>query len=181
MIIIRFLKYILSLMRVFRIILNDKIKIESILNTRIEKNVSFRCVKGKMNIGRKVIISSESSIESFGGEVYIGDNTFLNSNVKIVSMKSIKIGKNCMLAPRVMLYDHDHKFQDTSKLIMNQGYNISEIIIEDDVWIGANSILTKGVRVGKHSVIGANSVVTKDVPAFTVVAGNPAKIIKKIK
>ena len=72
----------------------------------------------------------------------------------------------------------NHNYQDKSKLIRNQGSDIKPVIIEDNVWIAARSIILPGVEIGKGSVIGAGSVVTRSIPPFSVVVGNPAKLIK---
>ena len=73
----------------------------------------------------------------------------------------------------------NHLFEDISIPISQQKCSTAEIVIEDEVWIGANVVVTAGTRIGKHSVVAAGSVVTKDVPPYCVVAGNPARILKK--
>ena len=75
----------------------------------------------------------------------------------------------------------NHNFSDCQQIIERQGVSTEAIIIENDVWIGANTVITAGVHIGSHAVIGAGSVVTKDVPAYTIVAGCPAKIIRSLK
>jgi acetyltransferase-like isoleucine patch superfamily enzyme len=83
-----------------------------------------------------------------------------------------------MISPRVSIYAENHNFQNPDVIMKDQGVTRQKVTIEDDCWIASNSIILAGVTVGKGSVIGAGSVVTKDVPAFSIVAGNPAKIIK---
>jgi acetyltransferase-like isoleucine patch superfamily enzyme len=73
----------------------------------------------------------------------------------------------------------NHNYEDVEKSIADQGINIQTVIIENDVWIGANSIILAGVHIGKHVVIGAGSVVTKDIPPYSVALGNPARIVKQ--
>lgn len=181
MIVKRAFNYLISIVRIMKIRLNKRIKIKSLVSTKVEKNVRFRCLNnGSIYIDKEVFISRGSVIESFGGKLNISQGVFFNDNVRVISMDSIQIGKNSMLGPGVMIYDHDHAFHNPYKLIKEQGYTKKGINIEEDVWIGANSIITKGVTIGKHSVIGANSVVTKDIPEFSVAAGNPAIIIKRI-
>jgi acetyltransferase-like isoleucine patch superfamily enzyme len=90
----------------------------------------------------------------------------------------IKIGNNVLIGPYSQLYsvDHGHKGKKPNH---RQRSIYSKIIIEDEVWIGANSIILKGVKIGKGAVIGAGSIVTKNVSPYTIYAGNPAKFIKK--
>ena len=89
----------------------------------------------------------------------------------------IIIGENCQIAPRVSFETSNHGL--IYKKNKGRGTFTKPIIVEDEVWIGANAVLTAGVRIGKHSVVAGGSVVTKDVPAYTVVGGNPARILKQ--
>lgn len=93
----------------------------------------------------------------------------------------IKIEDDVMLGSGVHIYVHNHKFDNPSLPIIDQGYYKSEeVLIERGAWIGAGAIILPGVTIGRNSVIGAGAVVTKSVPAFSVACGNPAKTIKKI-
>ncbi|MPM92947.1 2,3,4,5-tetrahydropyridine-2,6-dicarboxylate N-acetyltransferase [bioreactor metagenome] len=84
------------------------------------------------------------------------------------------------MAPFVFITDHDHGFSDINKNLHQQALTENgQTIIENNVFLGTKSSILKNVRIGEHSVIGANSVVTKNVPPFSIVSGNPAKIIKK--
>src|SRR5690606_28867657 len=83
-----------------------------------------------------------------------------------------------MLAQHIVVSGLNHGYEDTSLPPSKQKEISKIIVIEDRVWIGANSVVTAGVRIGKHSIVGAGSVVTKDVPPYSVVAGSPARIIK---
>ena len=74
----------------------------------------------------------------------------------------------------------NHNYNDCTRTIKDQGISSKTIVIEDDVWIGANTVITAGVHIGQHVVVGAGSVVTKDVPEYSIVAGCPAKVIKHI-
>ena len=73
----------------------------------------------------------------------------------------------------------NHKYEDPSKAISEQGISTMPINIENDVWIGANSVVLPGVQIGNHSVIGAGSIITKDIPPYSVAVGNPARIVKR--
>ena len=108
--------------------------------------------------------------------IEIGDNTRING-ASIHATEKISIGKNCLIAANVTIIDSDgHGLSPVQRNLINP---VSQpVIIEDNVWIGINSIILKGVRIGRNSVIGAGSVVTKDIPSNCVAAGNPARVIK---
>lgn len=115
-----------------------------------------------------------------GAVIKIGDNTRIHGTC-IHAYQSIEIGENCLVAANCQIFDgngHDLSFPDVANRINTKGSS-KPIIIEDCVWIGANSIILPGVTIGKGSVIAANSVVNKSIPSMVVAAGNPAKIIKK--
>nr|WP_262895498.1 acyltransferase [Mucilaginibacter segetis] len=84
-----------------------------------------------------------------------------------------------MLAQNIVLSGLNHGYEDISTPPRIQKVNTKQITIHDNVWIGANSVVTAGVTIGKHAIIGAGSVVTKDIPAYSVAVGNPARVIKK--
>lgn len=131
----------------------------------------------------KFIIGANSVIEDFAtvnngvGEVFIGDKTIIGMGCVIIG--PIRIGNNVMLAQNIVISGLNHGYEDVNISPAFQKVSCKQIIIEDDVWIGANSVITAGVTLGKHSVIGAGSVVTKDIPAFSIAVGNPAKVIKR--
>lgn len=135
---------------------------------------------GEILLKDKIWINSNVKIQADSGKIEIGNNTFINDFTRIISKKKIYIGNNCIIGPNVSIYDHDHRYTEKNKLICKQGYSLSDIIIEDDVWIGSNVFIGRGVKIGKHSVIAANSVIVKDVMEYTVVGGNPGKVIKYI-
>lgn len=111
------------------------------------------------------------------GEIIIGDNVLIMSGVRLNSAKKIIIGKNSMIASCCYLTDADwHDIYDRSKTPGNS----SPIILEENVWICDSSIICKGVKIGKNSIIGAGSVVTKNIPPNVIAAGNPAKVVKKL-
>jgi len=108
--------------------------------------------------------------------IEIGDNTRING-ASIHATERISIGRNCLIAANVTILDSDgHGLLPVQRNLINP---VSQpVMIEDNVWIGINSIILKGVRIGRNSVIGAGSVVTKDIPSNCVAAGNPARVIK---
>ena len=106
----------------------------------------------------------------------IGSRTYISSNVKILAHDNISIGKECLIASGVQIFAGD------GHPIYQDGVRINPdvpVVIEDNVWLGSRALILKGVTVGKGSIVAAGAVVTKDVPPNSIVAGNPAKIIKQ--
>lgn len=179
---------------IFRIItLSSKYKISK--NCKIDGLVFIKKSKtGILKIGKNFTLNSRKASNLVGitnrasfqiineGRIEIGDNCGFTSTV-LSSRKLIKIGNNVLIGGNVRIYDHDYHSLNylnrrNSKLDA-QNVKTSEVIIEDDVFIGTNSIILKGVKIGARSVIGAGSVVSlKSIPSDSIVAGNPAKIIK---
>lgn len=110
-------------------------------------------------------------------EIVIGDYCLISPGVRISAAKSIRIGDNCMLAANVIVSDSDwHGIYNRIRPFRCT----KPVVIENNVWLGERVIINKGVTIGENSVIGAGSVVTKSIPANSVAAGNPARIIKTI-
>jgi len=132
-----------------------------------------------VKIGDFAEIKEYVIIKTYKNQVVIGKYSQLNPFTVIYGGSGVQIGDNVMIAPHCMIAAGNHDFSQTEKPMRFAG-SISKgpIIIEDNVWIGANCIITDGVRIGKDSVIGANSVVTADVNPYDIVGGVPAKFIK---
>ncbi len=131
----------------------------------------------KFSIGDHSVVEDFSVLNNLVGAIRIGKDSRVGiSNVVI---GPVSIGNNVNIAQGVVLSGIDHNYQDPEKRIDIQGISVEEIVIEDDVWIGANSVITKGVKIGRHSVVAACSLVNKDVPEFSVAGGNPAVLLKK--
>lgn len=114
----------------------------------------------------------------YGYNITIGDNFYANYDCIILDICKVNIGNNVMLAPRVCIFAATHPID---AYIRNSGVEYGKpITIEDNVWIGGNSVINPGVRIGKNSVVASGSVVTKDVPPNTIVGGNPARVIRNI-
>lgn len=128
-------------------------------------------------IGSNTTIEDFSTINNGMGDVFIGDNSRVGMSNVVIG--PITIGNYVITAQNVVMSGLNHSYQDISIPTSMQKCTVSEIKIHDEVWIGANSLITAGVTIGKHAVIAGGSVVTKDVPPYTIVAGNPAKIIKQ--
>jgi len=136
--------------------------------------------KGKITIGTVVSIWSNINRSRLtthrGGELIIGNNNFINGAI-ISATTKVTIGNNCKFGPFSMIIDSDfHNVKDH-----NKDGESGEIVIEDDVWIGAKATILKGVTIGKGAVIAVGSVVTKSIPANAIAAGVPAKVIKEEK
>lgn len=129
------------------------------------------------SLGDNSIIEYFSILDNAVGIINIGNNTRVGLNNTIIG--PVQIGSNTILAQNIVLSGLNHNYQDIHVPVKQQGVNTAPIIIGNDCWIGANSIITSGVHVGKHVIVAGGSVVTKDIPDYCVVAGNPAKIIKQ--
>lgn len=127
-------------------------------------------------MGERSIVEDFTVINNGVGEVLIGDNTIIGIGNVIIG--PVEIGNNVMLAQHIVVSALNHNYRNVDISPKEQGVDCKRVIIADNVWIGANSVITAGVNIGKHAVIGAGSVVTKNVPAYSVVAGNPATVIK---
>ena len=128
-------------------------------------------------VGNNVTIRSPFFCD-YGYNIEVGDNFFANYNFVVLDGAKVTIGDNVFIAPNVALYTATHPLDSARR---NQGLEFAKpIVIESDVWIGGGVQVCPGVVIGRGAVIGAGSVVTKDVESYTVVAGNPAKVIRKI-
>lgn len=132
----------------------------------------------KFSLGDYSVIESFSCINNAVGDVIIGDHTRIGLHNTIIG--PVTIGDHVNLAQGITVTALNHNFADTDKRIDEQGVSTSPVVIEDDIWIGANAVVLPGVTIGHHSVIAAGAVVTKDVPPHSLVAGVPAKIIRQI-
>jgi acetyltransferase-like isoleucine patch superfamily enzyme len=131
----------------------------------------------KFELGELSIIEDFSTINNGVGDVIIGDNTLIGMSNVIIG--PVKIGNNVIIAQNVVISGLNHNYKDVTIPIVEQSVNTSLIDIGDDCWIAANVVITAGVSIGKHSVVAAGAVVTKNIAPYSIVAGNPGKVIKK--
>ena len=128
-------------------------------------------------LGNKSVIEDLATINNGVGDVIIGDKTIVGMGNVIIG--PVIIGSHVMMAQNIVISGLNHGYEDINIPPSLQKVSCKPIIISDDVWIGANSVITAGVVLGKHCIIGAGSVVTKNIPEFSVAVGNPAKVIKQ--
>lgn len=159
-------------------------------NSTIKYRKVFAKSRCMLDIGDFSIVECCVSYDRENAQVSIGDRTFIGAST-IVCAEKVEIGNDVLISWGCTLVDHDShsinwSFRKNDVLAWRRGekdwdgVTIQPVKICDKVWIGFNSILLKGVTVGEGAVIGAGSVVTKDVPPYTIVAGNPARIIREI-
>lgn len=163
-------------------------------------NIMFPIHRRFVEIGENNILGCEIRFESDAGMVTIGDECYIGPSL-LICHNNITIGSHVTIAWGCTIYDHNSHsldYLERRKDIQRELKNLrnktnfigdkdwttvksAPIVIEDDVWIGMNVIVLKGVKIGEGAVVAAGSVVTKDVPAWTVVAGNPAVVVKNLK
>lgn len=128
-------------------------------------------------LGAYSVIEDFSTVNNGMGDIVIGERSFIGLHNTVIG--PVKIGNNVILAQNIVVSGLNHGYEDVNRPIKEQACSVKLITIEDDCWIGANAVITAGITIGKHSVVAAGSVVTKSVPDYSIVAGNPARIIKQ--
>ena len=128
-------------------------------------------------LGDYSVIEDFSTINNGVGDVFIGNHSLIGMGNVLIG--PITVGNDVIFAQNVVASGLNHEYRDISLPIHSQKVTTALITIEDECWIAANVVITAGVTIGKHSVIAAGSVVTKDIPPYTIAAGNPAKPIKQ--
>jgi acetyltransferase-like isoleucine patch superfamily enzyme len=131
-----------------------------------------------LRIGRWAWIGHGSKIRVHEGEVSIGAKTVIGQDCTISAYQHVAIGRECIIADRVMLIDFDHGVTEVERPIRLQGIYKRDVRVGHNVWIGYGACILRGVSVGDNSVIGTSTVVTKEVPENAVVAGTPARVIR---
>ncbi len=179
MILNKFLK-VISIIRIilYKKLFKSRFKINGIGN--IDLFTRFFLSKNSSTlIGKCFYTRHGVSIRNDCGTLEIGNNVFVNENASINCRKFISIGNNVLIAQNVLIFDHDHDYKNNIKNFIEK-----EIIIEDNVWIGAGCIILKGVHIGKNSVIAAGCLITKNIPENSILfqeRKNHYKVIEKRK
>jgi acetyltransferase-like isoleucine patch superfamily enzyme len=132
----------------------------------------------KFWLGDYSVVESFACINNAVGDVIIGDHTRIGLHNTIIG--PVTIGSHVNLAQGITITALNHNFDDSEKRIDQQGISTKEVVLEDDIWVGANAVILPGVTIGKHAVVAAGAIVTKDVPPHSLVAGVPAKVIRQI-
>mgnify|MGYP002777030428 CR=1 FL=1 len=187
-----FLSLINRLLNVFiYFFVNNRFKYFNVSSSAL---LNFINIKGGkdcyLSVDDDSIIHSKISFERIGSKVSIGKNTFIGKS-HLATASEINIGSNVLISWGVSIVDHNSHsiiYSERSKDVFDwrngkkdwSTVEVKSINIGDKTWIGFNTIILKGVTIGEGAIVGAGSVVTKDVPAWTIIAGNPAKIIRGI-
>lgn len=162
-------------------------------NIQIPGKVHWLIRGSKVRVGDNLYFSSGDAVNPIGsnlqGAIYVESGASLTigndvgmSSTRMWIHESVTIGDNVKIGACVLITDTDaHPLDYLARRTSNDRTKSAPIIIEDDVWVGAHSIILKGVTIGARSIIGAGSVVTKSIPADCVAAGNPCKVIKTLK
>ena len=129
------------------------------------------------SMGRKVYILGHCSFAT-PQNIRIGNYVCFNHHVYVGGQLQVTIGNYVLVGPNYTILSSNHRYDDWSRPIMFQGERFGAVTIEDDVWIGSNTVIQPNVRIGRGGIVGANAVVTKDVPPYAVVGGVPATLIK---
>jgi galactoside O-acetyltransferase len=178
------------------------IEIDSTARLEAQFGVDFRVVPQErvyVRIGKRAMLNVQIIFESSRGLVEIGDRSYIGGGT-IICREGIIIGNDVTMAWGVCIYDHNSQsldWRDRARMVAHfydtygaencyadldwTGVKSAPIVIEDKVWIGFDAVILKGVRIGEGAVIGARSVVTRDVEPYTMVAGNPAAVIRHIE
>ena len=148
----------------------------------VHGNVLEARFEGRLAVGAHALFEPGVWITAPGAaRIRIGSGTFLNLDVMVASLELVEIGDHCMFANHCYITDSSHRFDDPVRPVPWQGFTTKgPTRIGDNVWCGVGVVVTSGVTIGERCVIGANSVVTSDIPAFSVAAGAPARVIRTI-
>jgi acetyltransferase-like isoleucine patch superfamily enzyme len=146
----------------------------------------FVCPRVKFEIGRNATVTlgrwswigHGTKIRAHEGEVVIGAKSVLGQECTISAFKHVAIGRECIVADRVMLIDFDHGVVEVERPIRLQGIYKRDVNVGHNVWMGYGACVLRGVTVGHNAIVGTSAVVTTDVPENAIVAGIPARVIR---
>jgi acetyltransferase-like isoleucine patch superfamily enzyme len=148
----------------------------------VHGNVLEALLEGRLEIGANTLLEPGVWLTAPGSaRIRIGAGTFLNLRVMVAALELVEIGDHCMFANGCFVTDADHRVDDPDRPITWQGFRSKgPTRVGDNVWCGANVVITSGVTVGERCVIGANSVVNRDLPPYSIAAGAPARVIRQV-
>jgi acetyltransferase-like isoleucine patch superfamily enzyme len=156
---------------------------EAFVRWPVHGNVLEALREGRLEIGAGTLLEPDVWITAPGrARVRIGAGSFLNLGVMVAAQELVEIGDHCMLANGCFVSDADHRFDDPDRPITWQGFQSKgPTRIGDNCWLGANVVVTSGVTIGERCVVGANSVVTSDLEPFSIAAGAPARLLRRVQ
>ena len=155
-------------------------------NVYLDEGVYLHACPGGIRVGDNTLIMHHAELHVYNfrnlphAAIEIGHDSLIGEFNVLRGQGGIKIGNRVYTSPFVQLAAVNHVFSDPNRPFIEQGITAQGIVVEDDVWIGAGAIVTDGVHIGRGAVVAAGAVVTRDVPAHTVVAGVPARVVKTI-
>jgi acetyltransferase-like isoleucine patch superfamily enzyme len=168
-------------------IVSTKLFIASFVSKRRNHYIGARFKRGRrvvlgdglLYIGDNVTINDYARIMPYNAAISICDGVFIQAFCTLLAGDYISIGRNVLIGPHTVIVSANHRFDRLDIPIIQQGLKCAPIAIDDDCWIGASSVVLAGVKIGQGSIVGAGSVVTKNVAPYSIVAGNPAKLIRE--
>ena len=131
-----------------------------------------------VTIGRYAVLTCTGVLSNLGVGIRVGDRSAIGAGSFVGGQGGVSIGEDVIIGPGVRIFSENHNYDSLERPIRTQGETRLGVTIEDDCWIGASALILDGITVGNGCVIAAGAVVTKDVPAFSVVAGVPARVIR---
>lgn len=157
----------------------SKVYISSKVTMKYPECIHFGCNVGIGKMTCFLPVKQYAGVR-YNPQIIIGDNCMIGIRNSFACIDRIQIGNNVLFAGYVHITDHSHGYEDITRPIAKQTL-ISKgmVVVEDDCWLGFGSEILFGVHIGKHCIVAARAVVTKDVPAYSIVAGNPARIVKQ--
>ena len=159
-------------------ILHPQIKTEGFVFLGPKVELYARKGYGRLTLGRWVFIGKGNAIRCHEGNLRIGDKVVFGAKNTINCYMDIEIGNDCIFADWIYMCDFDHRYEDMTIPIKNQGIVKSPVRLEGDIWIGEKSTILRGVTVGSGSVIASHALVNRDVPRNSIVGGVPARVLK---
>ena len=156
---------------------------EAFVRWPVHGNVLEAFREGRLEVGPQTLLEPGVWLTAPDrARIRIGGGTFLNLGVMVAAAELVEIGDHCMFANGCFVTDASHRFDDRHRPVPWQGFTSKgPTRIGDNVWCGAHVVITSGVTIGERCVIGANSVVTTDIPAFSIAAGVPAKVLRAVE